>query len=159
MIDLRQLEVEVIIPTMRALDLWSPRGNELVLLTGWVESRYKYIRQVGGGPARSFWQVEPVTMFDTYENYLFYRKDLKEKVDSLIGGNHAGIDLERQLTVNMAFGAAMCRLKYRRSSMPLPIVGDTQGQAHIWKKVYNTAQGAGTEEKFIKLADELKGLM
>lgn len=29
--------------------------------TGKVESHYKHVRQVGGGPARSYWQVEPAT--------------------------------------------------------------------------------------------------
>jgi len=29
----------------------------LVVATGIVESRYEYIRQMGDGPARSFWQV------------------------------------------------------------------------------------------------------
>ena len=30
---------------------------DLVIATGIVESRYEYIRQMGDGPARSFWQV------------------------------------------------------------------------------------------------------
>ena len=37
---------------------------ELVLVTGIVESGYKYLRQLGDGPARSFWQVEPATCVD-----------------------------------------------------------------------------------------------
>ena len=37
---------------------------DLVLVTGIVESRYKYLRQLGNGPACSFWQVEPATCVD-----------------------------------------------------------------------------------------------
>ena len=45
---------------------------ELVLATGIVESRYEYIRQMGDGPARSFWQVEPASAVDNCQHYLIY---------------------------------------------------------------------------------------
>ena len=49
---------------------------ELVLATGIVESRYEYIRQMGDGPARSFWQVEPASAVDNCQHYLKYRSEL-----------------------------------------------------------------------------------
>ena len=45
----------------------------LVLATGIVESRYEYVRQMGDGPARSFWQVEPATAVDNLMHYLKHR--------------------------------------------------------------------------------------
>ncbi|HEB27516.1 MAG TPA: hypothetical protein ENI05_07040, partial [Porticoccus sp.] len=42
----------------------SPDAVMLVLRTGAVESEYFYQRQLGEGPARSFWQVEPPTAKD-----------------------------------------------------------------------------------------------
>lgn len=35
--------------------------RDYLFKTGKVESHYKHVRQVGGGPARSYWQVEPAT--------------------------------------------------------------------------------------------------
>lgn len=155
MIDLKQMREEVIRPALKAIDLWSEEAEELVLYTGYVESLYKYVAQVGG-PARSFWQVEPLTAIDIYTNYLYFRDELLDKVHGLVTAGHKPVDTEFQLTVNMAYAAAMCRLVYRRSPLPLPDCGDTQGQAFIWKKVYNTVHGAGTEEKFITLVEGIK---
>jgi len=148
MIDTHQIKAFVINPTLEKLGMYSPEASELVFNTGLVESDYKYIAQIGG-PARSFWQVEPTTMRDIFENYLFYRSDVLKAVNSI-----GSVDKDFQLATNMAFGAAMCRLKYRRSSMPLPAVGDIPGQAHIWKQAYNTPLGAGTEEKFIETVEK-----
>ena len=51
----------------------------LVLATGIVESRYEYIRQMGKGPARSFWQVEAATCVDNLAHYLKHRPELMQK--------------------------------------------------------------------------------
>ena len=51
----------------------------LVLATGIVESRYEYIKQMGNGPARSFWQVEPKTAIDNLQHYLKHRPSLMQK--------------------------------------------------------------------------------
>ena len=51
----------------------------LVVATGIVESRYEYIRQMGDGPARSFWQVEPASAVDNLAHYLKHRKGLMQK--------------------------------------------------------------------------------
>jgi hypothetical protein len=150
-IDPHQIKNLVIIPALHDIGLICPAAVELVFLTGFVESRYKYIAQIGG-PALSFWQIEPFTANDHFENYLQFRKDLEAKVRMMMAPNQ---DIEWNLVNSMAFAAAMCRIKYRRSPMPLPAVGDVAGQAHIWKQAYNTPQGAGTEEKFIQLAEFL----
>ena len=42
----------------------SKSAVDLVVTTGMVESRYKYLRQLGDGPARIFLQVEPATAVD-----------------------------------------------------------------------------------------------
>ena len=54
----------------------------LVLATGIVESRYEYIKQMGDGPARSFWQVEPATAVDNLAHYLKHRSSLMKKCAS-----------------------------------------------------------------------------
>ena len=57
----------------------SHEAVELVLATGIVESRYEYIRQMGDGPARSFWQVEPASAVDNLAHYLVHRSSLMQK--------------------------------------------------------------------------------
>ena len=51
----------------------------LVLATGIVESRYEYIKQMGDGPARSFWQVEAATAVDNLAHYLKHRPKLMKR--------------------------------------------------------------------------------
>ena len=57
---------------------------ELVYNTGLVESRYEYIKQIGTGPAKSFWQVEPETAVDNCKNFIANRPELVEKVASIL---------------------------------------------------------------------------
>ena len=57
----------------------SKEATQLILETGLVESNYKYLRQLGDGPARSFWQVEPATAVDNLAHYLKHRKTLMHK--------------------------------------------------------------------------------
>lgn len=149
--NLKQMTEYVIDPALKAVDLYSPQASRLLLLTGWVESRYKYVAQVGGGPARSFWQVEPSTADDHYKNYLNFRQPLFDAIADFRGF----ASIQQELVYNMGFAVIMARLKYRRNKMALPMVNDLEGQAFIWKKVYNTHLGSGTEEKFIEMCQGL----
>jgi hypothetical protein len=47
---------ELVDDVLRKCGLYSEEAAELVFLTGLVESKYKYIKQVGG-PARGFFQL------------------------------------------------------------------------------------------------------
>ena len=51
--------------------------------TGAVESLYKTKVQYGGGPARSYWQVEPKTAMDVVKNSsAFFGKKVSRKIRS-----------------------------------------------------------------------------
>jgi len=151
MVNLKQMRDLVIEPTLRQIEMHSPEASDLVLFTGLVESRYEYVRQMGSGPARSFWQVEPATLYDHFQHYINFRSDLAMAIAEI--EPHPN---EQTLTTNMAFAVVMCRIKYRRSPMKLPPVGDGPGMAHIWKEVYNTHEGKGREEEFLALWEEYK---
>ena len=71
---------DLIKDTLQKIGMWSQEAEELVFLTGMVESGYDYIYQIGSGIARSFWQVESATAKDCIDNYLVYRKKKLEKV-------------------------------------------------------------------------------
>jgi len=141
---------------LKKIGLWSKEAEELVFLTGLVESKYKYIKQLGNGPAVSVFQIEPASAVDICTNYLAYRRTLLSNVASSVYIHKRYLlkptedRLRSMLWMNMGLAIAMCRLTYRRSPLPLPSVSDIGGMAHMWKKVYNTHLGKGTIEHFIE---------
>ena len=132
----------------------SPEAVDLVLATGIVESRYEYIRQMGDGPARSFWQVEPASAVDNLMHYLKHRKSLMGKcaeasmVDLKHWQNYDELVWAEILEKNIAAGIIHCRLKYWRVPKKMP--NTVEGQANYWKKYYNTEGGKGDPEHFIE---------
>jgi len=128
---------------------------EMVFLTGLVESKYNYLEQLGSGPAKSFFQIEPNTCKDIIENYLSYKITTRQKVTEtakLYDGWHKASteQLAYLLETNIAFAICMCRLHYRRVPTALPKKGDARGFGTYWKKWFNTHLGAGTIEKFLE---------
>ena len=133
----------------------SDEAVNLLLATGVVESRYEYIRQLGDGPARSFWQVEPATYVDNLIHYLKHRPELMRKCAeaSMVNIKHwQDFDeklWEEILEKNIAAAIVHARLKYWRVPKRMP--STLEGQADYWKKYYNSDLGAGTTKHFIKL--------
>ena len=152
MINLGDIENTIRI-TLYDIGLWSDEAEQLLLGTGAVESNYYAIRQYRGGPARSFFQIEPATCKDNLENYLKYRSSLWEKIykkccipKELIHEDDL-VRLGWVLQTNIAFSICMARIKYRRVPKPLPKLNDVEGQAKYWLKYYN-AGGKGTIKKY-----------
>ena len=138
-------EIKVIIDkVLTELNMYSPEASDLVYRTGMAESGYRAIAQ-RGGPAISFWQVEPNTISDVIENYLLFRQPLMNK---LIKMGLDESDPNWSVMTNIAVAIAICRLKYRRDSEPIPI--NLKQQAKYWKRVYNSELGKGTVDHFIK---------
>lgn len=144
MIDQQQVLDHIIIPVLNHLSMDSTEARALVLGTGAAESAYKYIAQVGGGPALSPWQVEPATEQDNWKNYLDFRPELSRKVVDLMVPWHTDAN---QLAYNWAYAVAMCRIKYWRDPNSIP---DTAGGlADYHKRVYNSSEGAANAAKNI----------
>tara|TARA_R110000822_G_scaffold94316_2_gene216416 strand:+ start:221 stop:709 length:489 start_codon:yes stop_codon:yes gene_type:complete len=131
----------------------SDEAIKLLLATGIVESRYEYIRQMGNGPARSFWQVEPATCVDNLAHYLKHRPELMKKcaeasmVDIKHWQNFDENIWAEILERNIAAGIVHARLKYWRVPKRLP--NTIEGKANYWKKYYNSEGGKGDPEHFI----------
>ena len=126
------------------LNMHSEEACDLVYRTGMAESGYRALAQMGG-PAISYWQVEPDTINDVIKNYLYYRQPL---MDKLVKMGLDESDPNWSVMTNIAVAIAMCRLKYRRDSEPIP--KNLKQQAQYWKRVYNSELGKGTIEHFIK---------
>jgi hypothetical protein len=146
-VNLDQLREFVVRPTLQYIELWSHGAENLVLGTALVESKAEYIHQVRG-PALGLWQMEPATHDDIWDNYLSHpsREQLREWVRSL-QTESVITDGAREMIGNLYYGAAMCRIHYRRSPRKIPDAKDAQGMAEMWKAFYNTARGAGTVAK------------
>jgi len=133
--------------------MYSMDAEKLLMGTGAVESGYTYLRQLNGGPARSFWQIEPATAKDNIINYLQYRPQIWDDISKAcdVPLYYIDSDLElssiaRLLENNIAFAISMARIKYRR--VPSQIPGDVKAQAEYWLIYYN-AGGKGTIDKYI----------
>ncbi|GAG99444.1 unnamed protein product [marine sediment metagenome] len=117
------------------------------------ESDLYHLRQMGGGPARGFAQIELGKMgaLDILGRYLARndKDDLRHRVHALIGfdpvalaGDNYMLDL--QLQGNIILGIVCCRLKYGMFPKPLPSKDDRIAQGEYYKKYFNTAKGKGT---------------
>ena len=136
---------------------------QLILETGLVESRYKYLTQLGDGPAKSFWQVEPATAVDNLQHYLKHRTPLMSKcaevsmVDVKHWQNFSEPLWADILEKNIAAAIIHCRLKYWRVPKKMP--NSLEGRAKYWKQYYNSSLGAGTEEKYVEAVQDMRGVL
>ena len=147
--DIRQFRDFIVRPALQQINAWTLNAEQLVMATAMAESGVFFIQQIGHGPARGFFQMEPVTHDDIWERYLSRQPALLNNLKALIMRD---MDLHDQLRGNHFYAAAMCRIFYLRFKEPLPEAGDWQGMAAYWKKYYNTHLGAGTTEGFLKKA-------
>ena len=123
----------------------TPEAVNLIYETGMAESGYRALIQKGGGPALSFFQIEPATAKDIFNNYVEYREPL---VEALIHLGLAPMDLDFSVKTNIAIAICMCRFHYRR--VPSAIPKTKEGRAKYWKAHYNTELGKGTVEHYLK---------
>lgn len=137
----------IIEPVISHLGVSSRAAAQLLLGTALHESAgLQYRRQLGGGPARSFFQMEPATHNDIWANYLVYKPTLGASVEELLAISMG--DKIYELEFNDNYAAGMARVHYMRVSEPLPKFNDLDAQAIYWKQYYNTSLGAGTPTKY-----------
>lgn len=103
-----------------------------------------YIKQLGNGPALGFFQMEPATEKDCWENWLKYKVKLTIILTEMQAPSI------NNLVYNIAYQIAMAAVRLTRTKDILPKKSDLQGLAQHWKKHYNTVKGKGTVEEAIK---------
>lgn len=150
--DIKQFRDHIVVPALQQINSYSLNAEQLVMGTAMAESKLRYVKQVGRGPARSFFQMEPVTHDDIWSRFLSKKMMLLNDLKPLIIRD---MDLHDQLYGNLFYGAAMCRIFYLRFREPLPDIDDWPGMARYWKKYYNTHLGAGTERGFLQKTEPL----
>lgn len=158
-IDFRDLKNKIISPTLKYLSpvrhgIYNRSAVELLLGTIAVESTYRgdtNLQQLRGGPALGIYQIEYGTCKDVHTHYINFRKDVLERINHLLA---PWPDRKLQLITNLAYATAIARLIYYRNPIHLAAPGDIAGHAKVWKTVYNTYLGKGTEIKFIEAWEE-----
>lgn len=139
------------------------------LLCGTVatESEFIYKRQrikkdnkiVEEGEGCSFFQIESATAIDILHNYvryptakgIMYRRELEfilNQISNVRLNNINKTIIQNELLNNFVFATFIARLCYYRQSFSFN-KHTVEEYAYIWKRYYNTANGAGTEKKFI----------
>ena len=140
-------------PVLAEMDMWSASAEKLLLMTACHESMgFKHKKQMGGGPARSYFQIEPNTLEDLGENYLRHRPHkliFLQKFEPIA-------DSFADMLMHDRYAVAAARMIYSRVPEPLPDVDDNDGMARYWKSYWNTYLGAGTVEKFLDDWDRYK---
>ena len=128
---------------------FSQSASQLLLATAIKESQnFKYRQQIGG-PALSYFQIEPNTHNDVWDNYLKFRPKLAKLVTQLLSAPDA--DKIDELENNDNYAAAIARIVYKRSPAKLPPADDISAMANYWKQHYNTPLGKGTPKGFIDI--------
>ena len=133
-----------------------PSENQFLRRIAYVESK----DGTDSGTYRSgyhggIWQVDEVGFRDTQD--IASHPGLEEKFDKIqetFGINWREVrheDLRKPL-----YSALAARLFLSNNPKKIPVASDIRAQGRYWKKHYNTADGAGTVDKFI---DDIKALL
>ena len=144
----KQFRELIIRPALEAIGLWSQAAENLVLGTAIHESgNFKYIRQVGGGPALSFYQIEPATADDICRRYLRTRSAVAHNIAKAcwphlanppLFSHLAMKEINNLLLTDLRFSTILCRLKYYLAKPPLPDADDIENLAAYWGAHYQS---------------------
>jgi len=141
-----QLRTEIIRPVLNRTGFWSQAAENLLLGTAIHESNnMRRITQYDGGPALSYYQMEPDTLKDLYDNYLRYNVRYKNLLESHRISMYTRVE---NLTLSRAYSTLAARLQYFRQDGAIP--ENLEGIAKYWKEKWNTSAGKGTVGQFIK---------
>ncbi|PHS61763.1 MAG: hypothetical protein COB09_16990 [Thalassobium sp.] len=144
--DANKFLVDYIRPVLSEMDMFSAPAEKLLLMTACHESGgFRTKVQDGGGPARSYFQVEPTTLEDLSDNYLRYRPHKIRVLEKFEGEG----DSLAEMLLDNRYSVAVARMIYSRVPEPLPAVEDNKNMARYWKTYWNTHLGAGTVKKFL----------
>lgn len=146
---LPHLKHQVVAPALNYLKLGGAAAINQIMGTFIVEGYaggYTYLKQWGNGPALGPQQMEPVTYYDIWRNYLQSSRGLSyvKRLQDIAGSfdlDENNIPKPEILAGNLYFAAAMCRIFYIRFREPLPKANDATGMAQYHKKYYNTILG------------------
>lgn len=139
----------LITDVLHGIGYHSEEAVDLLMLTAAQESEMgRYLYQLGNGPARGLFQIEPTTHRCLYNNFLKYRPDLLEKAESFLGVRNFTAHVD--LVGNIPYQIVIARFQYLRKPERLPWRNDFDDEyiyvaalASYWKRHWNTEKGKG----------------
>lgn len=137
---------DVIIPVLDKVDMRTAEAEKLLMMTATHESMGFRYRQQINGPALSFFQIEPATLNDLYENYLSFRPDRQAVLDSFLP---EGMERLEALEKNDDYACCAARFIYWRVPEAIPPVADDGKMAAYAKKYWNTEEGKATAKQYL----------
>ena len=112
-------------------------------------SRTPFVRMWVGLQVQKHTKVDSIDNSDGNFNIKAQReKDQLDKKNRLY--QTKGDNIEISVMSNLAVQSALCRLHYRRDWDPIRAWDNLEDQGKYWKRVYNTIEGRGTVNHFIK---------
>jgi len=114
--------------------------QQLVFTVGAEVAGRDVVEQYGGGPAISWFQVEPRTLGDIVVNWFPSHPRERDIINREIPAQRTLADVVKSVP---EVAAMVARIVYRRSPLHFAPVDDVQAQAELWKAAYNTPQGLG----------------
>ena len=140
---------KVIRPALLAIGMDSSAAENLLLGTAIQESGLSSTTQNGGGPALGKFQMEPATAKDIMGRFLATSGHLELRDEVLSLESACEVNPSAELTINDQYAAAMARIRYMYTSVPLPAAGNISAMAEYWHSFYNTNPAISTQQ-FVK---------
>ncbi len=132
--------------TLTPLMLYSADAEELLMATAANESNLgEYRTQAPSGPARGIFQMEGEDFNDIWVNFLHWKPGLAHQISDLNNGQGTVDDLVN----NDAYAIAMARVQYLRYPEAIPSASNIEAIWALYKKRYNSPQGAATHDVFM----------
>lgn len=123
---------------------FNPHAVTLLLMTAAHESELgKYLKQ-NPGPARGAWQMEPATLDDHLAWMRSKRPEMFARFEEL---RPPALTPKDAVMLCLPYACVMARVHYFRRPDAIPET--LQGMAILAKRVFNTAAGKATPEKYL----------
>ncbi|MFV3415340.1 hypothetical protein ACNFH8_24000 [Pseudomonas sp. NY15436] len=160
--DLRTVRRSIIEPALLLLPakMESPQAVVMLLAIGLQESRFTYRRQMGNGPAKSFWQAEQGGGMVT--GLLRYRvqdiRDLATGLCAVRGVVPAAPEVWNAIEHDDVLAAGLARLLLYTDPARLPALGDETGAWDLYLRTWrpgayergNAGQRSALRQKWAK---------
>ncbi|MCJ1887432.1 hypothetical protein LNN38_21405 [Pseudomonas sp. LA21] len=150
--DLRTVRRSIIEPALLLLPakMESPQAVVMLLVIGLQESQFTYRRQMGNGPARSFWQAEQGGGMVT--GLLRYRidnvRELATGLCAVRGVVPAAPEVWNAIEHDDVLAAGLARLLLYTDPARLPALGDEAGAWDLYLRTWRPgAHSRGSEEQ------------
>jgi len=152
-------QIRAALQKMSRYEMWgklpllnTPEAEKLIFAIGWHESgEWQYLEQTNG-PAVSYFQIEPATVYDLYDWVEYkskYGQELKELMKIFDVPENSLYAIERMREADgFDVSVLLCRMVLLRDVNPLPRFDANHSLAAYAKRVWNTALGKAKKQDY-----------